>query len=117
MPDRIPCIVPFCGRTARADRYPAGAEIICPVHWRGVPVRTKAIYRRACAAERRAGAVDEAAYARLVMTPACYALPETDPVVHDRLVAAWKSVLATRRARRLWRTIRRRVIEAAGGIG
>lgn len=33
-PGRIPCEVPFCRRTARADKYEPGVRIICGKHWR-----------------------------------------------------------------------------------
>lgn len=41
MTDRLPCIVPFCRRTAPAGIY---SEIICAPHWRMVGHRTKWLY-------------------------------------------------------------------------
>jgi hypothetical protein len=38
--DRIKCLVPFCKRTARADKYP-GQDIICGKCWRYVSPKTK----------------------------------------------------------------------------
>lgn len=45
-PGRIPCCIPHCGRTADERKYGAGAEIICPVHWRMVPKRLRLLYRK-----------------------------------------------------------------------
>lgn len=42
---RIPCIVPFCGCTADARKFPGDTEIICAKHWRLVSAETKARYR------------------------------------------------------------------------
>lgn len=33
-PDRIPCCVPFCKRTASRAKFPEAAEIICGKHYR-----------------------------------------------------------------------------------
>lgn len=38
---RIPCLVPFCKRTAPAEKY-EGCEIICAKHWRLISRETKA---------------------------------------------------------------------------
>lgn len=40
---RLPCLVPFCGRTAP---YKAHTEIICGKHWRMVPKRHRAALTR-----------------------------------------------------------------------
>lgn len=45
-PGRIPCCIPHCGRTADERKYGAGAEIICPVHWRMVPRQLKDRYAK-----------------------------------------------------------------------
>lgn len=45
-PGRIPCCIPFCRRTADADKYAPGTEIICQPHWRMVPTRLKRRYAR-----------------------------------------------------------------------
>lgn len=53
---RIPCIVPHCRRTTRADdpviEWP-DTGFICSGHWRLVPPNMKAVKRRARIALRR----------------------------------------------------------------
>ena len=44
MPDRIPCVVPFCGRTRKGS---PPSEWICADHWRGVPWKNKLVLARA----------------------------------------------------------------------
>lgn len=34
MAERIPCVVPFCRRTASRDKHPDATEIICWKHYR-----------------------------------------------------------------------------------
>jgi len=34
MTDRIPCVVPFCRRTAAREKFPDATEIICGKHHR-----------------------------------------------------------------------------------
>jgi hypothetical protein len=43
-PDRIPCLVPFCRRTAARERFPGVEEIICGKHWRTSAWRTRKLY-------------------------------------------------------------------------
>ncbi len=43
-PDRIPCLVPFCRRTAARERFPEAEEIICGKHWRMSAWRTRKLY-------------------------------------------------------------------------
>lgn len=38
MSDRIPCMVPFCRRTASREKFPNCDQIICGKHWRMAPV-------------------------------------------------------------------------------
>ena len=47
-PDRLPCEVPFCGRTTAARRLTEKGhdEWICGTHWRLVDPRLKALKRR-----------------------------------------------------------------------
>lgn len=97
--DRTPCIVPFCRRTAPADRYP-GEEIICAKHWRMVPHRTRRLHslalRRRRAAERAYTSTD-------------------DP---DRRREHMMQVLRYQRLfERISARVRSAAIEAAGGIG
>lgn len=48
MSDRIPCIVPFCRRTAPRSKFPDPAtRIICGKHWRAVSKRYRRVYTRA----------------------------------------------------------------------
>lgn len=37
MSDRLPCITPSCRRTAPAEKYESGAEIICAKCFRSLP--------------------------------------------------------------------------------
>lgn len=39
MTDRVPCVVPFCRRTAPYDEARADQEIICGTHWRNIDRR------------------------------------------------------------------------------
>ena len=34
MKDRIPCLVPFCRRSAPLERFSLSEEIMCGAHWR-----------------------------------------------------------------------------------
>ena len=45
--DRIPCIVPFCRRTAPAAKYPPDTRIICGKHWQRTPKAYRRAYNRA----------------------------------------------------------------------
>ena len=49
MSNRIACLVPFCRRTAPAEKY-EGSEIICAKHWRAISRQTRAFKTQA---ERR----------------------------------------------------------------
>lgn len=55
-PGRIPCCIPFCRRTAAAEKYPGCTEIICGKHWRLAPKRNRQIYSRAYKRYERARA-------------------------------------------------------------
>jgi len=83
---RVPCCVPFCGRTApdRGD----GAEILCGKHWRLV---RRTLRRRHAWAVRRWGA----------------ALARGDIAAADR---------AGRLEDVIWRAIKRQAIEISAGI-
>lgn len=50
---RIACCVPFCRRTASADRFPGADEWICEKHWPLVPRKVKLLKRRVEARMRR----------------------------------------------------------------
>lgn len=55
-PDRIPCSVPFCRRTAPKKKFPEpGTEIICGKHWRLADVRARRLYSLAWRKYRRTG--------------------------------------------------------------
>jgi hypothetical protein len=45
-PGRIPCINPTCKRTAPADKYQPGTEIICGKCFKALPADLKADHRR-----------------------------------------------------------------------
>lgn len=99
---RIPCLVPFCGRTAPAHRYPVGFEIICSTHWRLVSPATKARRRRI---DRLAGKIDRE-FRRLYTAQG------------DRFAAKqWSRVEKARHLSNLiWRKCKAEAIEAAAGI-
>lgn len=46
-PDRIPCAVPFCRRTAAKKDFPDSARIICGKHWRLGDERWRRLYSKA----------------------------------------------------------------------
>lgn len=46
-PDRIPCVVPGCRRTAPKEKYPPGTLIMCGKHWRGLTIAERAEFRAA----------------------------------------------------------------------
>lgn len=46
-PDRIPCVVPGCRRTAPKDKYPPRTIIICGKHWRNLNRAERAEWRLA----------------------------------------------------------------------
>lgn len=53
-PDRIPCEVPFCRRTASVKNFPEpGTRIICGKHFRLGDARLLRIYRKARRRVRR----------------------------------------------------------------
>lgn len=43
---RVPCLVPFCRRTADSLKVAPDLEWICGKHWRLVPAATKRAYRK-----------------------------------------------------------------------
>ena len=94
MSGRIPCIIPFCRRTASAEKFPGCTEIICARCGRLVP-KARQVYRRA---QREAKRVCEMADA--ARTPENCAR-----IQHARV-----------RCDRLWSAFRRKAIEAAAGI-
>lgn len=51
--DRLPCVVPFCRRTAARERYPGASEWICGKHWPQTRARLRRLYRRAVARFKR----------------------------------------------------------------
>lgn len=85
-PDRIPCEVPGCGRTAkRLPEYGDGIQIICGPHWRMAPAYMKARYAKIRRQVRRAKTDDD-----------------------------WRRAASLATA--YWDSVRRRVIEIAMGI-
>lgn len=50
---RIPCINPACRRTAPAEKYEPGAEIICPKCWRLLPAPLTSHFRDLARRQRR----------------------------------------------------------------
>lgn len=53
MSGRIPCINPSCRRTAPADKYEPGEEIICRTCWRLLPKHLADRWKRFGRRERR----------------------------------------------------------------
>lgn len=51
--ERIPCINPQCRRTARADKYEPGEQIICRLCFRKLPKSIADRYRQLKRRERR----------------------------------------------------------------
>jgi len=97
-PGRIPCIVPFCRRTADAAKMAPATEIICGKHWRTVPAETKARYRQV---RRRAKKLWRALYLdKKIQKPGREALCERAYDECDRV----------------WERIKREAIEIAAGI-
>lgn len=43
---RIPCVVPFCRRTANAAKFPGCTEVICGKHGRMAPRTLRLRYRK-----------------------------------------------------------------------
>lgn len=46
-PDRIPCAVAFCRRSASKEKFPDCGKIICGKHWRLGDLRWRLAYRKA----------------------------------------------------------------------
>ncbi|MPZ57604.1 MAG: hypothetical protein GEU91_14115 [Rhizobiales bacterium] len=51
--DRIPCINPRCRRTASAEKYEAGEQIVCRACFRSLPQPIRDRYRQLRNRERR----------------------------------------------------------------
>lgn len=45
-PDRIPCCIPFCRRTAARTKFPKSTEYICGIHWRAADSDKRREYRK-----------------------------------------------------------------------
>ena len=56
MNDRIPCVVPFCRRTAASDQCSGSGEMICGLHWR---LADRSLRRRYARWRRRYDRVDD----------------------------------------------------------
>ena len=84
--DRIPCCVPFCGRTLSRKRFPWAHEVICGPHYRGASKILRLRHARLRRKLNRLTTLDKA-YGRLV---------DLD----------W----------RLWERIKRQAIERAAGV-
>jgi hypothetical protein len=65
MADRINCCIPYCRRTARADKHPTSEEIICGKCWRLISPATKARRRELA---KRAKRVDRLLMRRAILT-------------------------------------------------
>lgn len=99
MTARIPCCVPFCKATiARSRPHDDEQEACCAVHMRPVSTNLKKLHR--VAVKRLMEIMDR--------YPNPDDMPETEAPEALRLIGA---------ERWLWREIKRKAIEAAGGIG
>lgn len=69
MPDRIKCIIPFCKRTASAEKFAGSDEIICGKCWRYVTPATK---RHRQLLKRRSKRIDRLLMRRAILSrPGC----------------------------------------------
>ncbi|WP_316227853.1 hypothetical protein [Bradyrhizobium sp. SZCCHNR3015] len=97
-PGRIPCVIPFCRRTADATKYGEDTVIICGKHWR---MASATLRRRRSKLERR--------YRRRFGDQNAWDMPagtereeaiRLQTLIHD-----------------LWERCKSQAIEAAAGIG
>lgn len=99
MTARIPCCVPFCKATfSRRKPHDADEEVICTAHMRPVSTNLKKLHR--IAVKRAMEIMDRH--------------PTPDDMPEDQAKDALRLIGAERW---LWREIKRKAIEAAGGIG
>jgi hypothetical protein len=96
--DRIPCCVPFCGRTADRAKQRGATQIICQKHWKMVPAETKARYRHV---RRRARKIWRAVYVSTKLQQ-----PGRDALI----------MRANAECDRVWERIKREAIERAAGL-
>jgi len=102
-PDRIPCVVPFCRRTAkRLPEDTDDVEIICGKHYRLADARLR---RNKTLALRRANRAYEK----------CLSLKKTDPFA-DLMVEQGKYRRLYWLHNRIWDLIKIQAIERAVGI-
>lgn len=94
---RIPCVVPFCRRTAPNDGG-NDHEIICQKHWKLVAKETRRLHLR----------ILKKATTFLDAHPDPLILPESERAFGLRLI---------RISNRIWKRVKSEAIEAAGGIG
>lgn len=99
---RIPCVVPFCRRTASAEKYGDNAEIICRKCYARVSRETKATFRLT---KRRLDKI----LSRKPMYREYWKLPPGSPA---RCAAAnmW------RRMDQVWARVKAEATEGAAGI-
>lgn len=95
IPGRIPCVVPFCRRTAK-DKGEGFTEVICAKHWRPIDARLR----------RRYKAMQRAVQPFLDVDP--------DTLSADKAAEVHRSI---RRLDVWWELMKRQAIEAALGIG
>ena len=100
-PGRIPCCVPFCRRTAAAEKFAGCDEIICGKHYRTVRKKVRRFYSLVWRRINRERARGPAEF---------WKRPPGSP---ERI----RLVRLERRAERIWERIKREAIEAAAGIG
>jgi hypothetical protein len=97
-PGRIPCVVPYCRRTADATKFEGCDEIICGKHWRMAP----ASWRRRHSRMFRT-------YRRRFGNSGYWEFPAGSPQRID-------AVRLHRLCETLWQRCKRAAIEAAAGI-
>lgn len=98
MTDRIPCVVPYCRRTASAFKFEGCTEIICGKHW-----------RMASATARRRHSKLARAYPRRFGENGFWEYPSGSA---DRLAAVKLARIETK----AWARCKKQAIEAAAGI-
>ena len=102
-PDRIPCVVPFCRRTATRDREDTDdVEIICGKHYRLADAKLR--WHKTLALRRANRAYEK-----------CRSLKRTDPFT-DLRIEEGKCRHLYWLHNRLWKRIKIQAIERAVGI-
>lgn len=116
-PGRIPCSVPFCGRTASRERFPDASEIICGKHWRMADKKVRRFKTKADRAYERADARCKAIEAEGYE----FAKAQGQACVSNEIMARFNAafderIKARARCARAWARCKRQIIERAMGV-